>query len=195
MLKRECLINIFICVVFFASCKGVNPMANFITKASERYVEVGKVETINTEGTQIKFDLSENRRGWTWYISGQEEFVRLNNHPVKVNIIIRNTGENAFHLNVRELDENKVKTFLLQEGDEKLVYSGDLYEFLLEMHKNSRLKPLSDERFTEWRPVLSTRSAVQMGSEISGEMIISPESIIKLPSPIIIYTYIPPDTL
>lgn len=172
-----------------------NVMDWFVSRASEKHIDLGETAAIGPSGVEIAFEFPRERRAWPFYLvrNGDLDHVEA---PINVKLFIENTGENPFWVRRRELDSNERTRAKVLKNERELIYSGDLEILISSLYRESRLREVGEGRFEEWPPLISIlHDAPPRGTELRGRLILEAEEYMELKHPIMWYTYVPQDTL
>lgn len=170
-----------------------NPLIKFVLGVSEREIVFAKIQKIDSNSEQIGFKLPSEGRSWPLYIKGESLSKKDLSSDATINFSIINDSIEDIELRIREINENIIKSFKLRKGEEKVLYTGNIETFIFEFSKDNLLRSNDDDTYSEWHPLISI-SAVS-GKKLTGRIKLISSDVINLSDPIIIYTYLPSDTL
>lgn len=178
--------------IHFLDAEG-NPLMEFVLKLSEKEIKLGEIRKINSELQQMEFTLPSEKRSWPLYVKGDFSAQENSSLESDIKVSVVNDSDEEIQLEIREIETNNVKNVVLVKGDECPLFTGKLKTFIFELKKDNLLRNNGDETYSEWKPLVLMRS--RAGGRIKGKFKFTSNKKINLSEPMIIYVYLPADTL
>ncbi len=150
-------------------------------------------QRLRSNSEQIEFKLPPEGRSWPLYVKKSSLHNGNYSDDVIINFSIINDSNEEIELKTREIDSNSVKSILLKKMEESLLYSGKLTTFIMVFNKDNLLRQNENGNYDEWHPLISISSV--SGGKIDGWFKLISQEEINLIEPLILYTYLPSDTL
>lgn len=165
-----------------------NMVMKFLFKNSEKKIEIGRIEKEGSGSILMGFNLPKDHRFWPLYIKSQSVLSGT------IDLSVLNLGNEDLIVNARDIDQNILKESRINSGQETLLYSGKAEAIVYELDKKSRLRPNEGgSYYTEWHPLISMSSSG--GGKLKGGIRITYKDLEGLDDPVVLYTYLPPETL
>lgn len=174
----------------YCSANG-NSVLKLLFKNTEKKIEIGRLKKSASESIFVKFKLPAEHRSWPLYINSKGSSDNLNG---RVKLSIFNHLDGDLIVALREIDENILREKQVKKGEELLIYNGNFETLIYELNKEHRVRPNEeDEYYSEWHPLISISS--DDNEKLTGEIKITSEDLTEINQELVLYTYLPPETL